>query len=62
MRALILAEIGFTDVLVGFRSKSGGADEHGIDVLRRLQLGMGSDERYLLFRESTTCGWIERDD
>lgn len=62
MRALFLAEIGFTSVLVGFGSQFRGADAHGINTLRRLQLSMGSHERYLLFRESTTCGWIERDD
>ena len=60
MRALFLAEIGFTSVLVGFGSQFRGADEHGINVLRRLQLRIGSHERYLLFRESATYPWIER--
>ena len=32
MRALFLAEIGFTSVLVGFGSQFRGADEHGINV------------------------------
>ncbi len=59
MRALLLAEIGFTSVLVGFGSHFRGADVHGIRILRRLQLSMGSHERYLLFRDNTTCGWIE---
>ena len=60
LTGLFLAEIGFTSVLVGFGSQFRGADEHGINVLRRLQLRMGSHERYLLFRESATYPWIER--
>jgi len=62
MRALFLAEFGFTSVLVGFGPQFRGADKQGIRILRALQLSMGSPERYLLFRDSTTYGWIERDD
>jgi hypothetical protein len=62
MRALFLAEIGFTSVLVGFGSQFRGADRQGIKILRSLQLGMGTYERYMLFRESATYRWIERND
>lgn len=60
MRALFLAEIGFTSALVGFGLQFEGNDRHNIRILRALQFNMGSPERYLLFRDSTTWGWIER--
>ena len=60
MRALFLAEIGFTSVLVGFGPQLEGDDRHYINTLRGLQFSIGSPERYLLFRDSTTWGYIER--
>jgi hypothetical protein len=60
MRALFLAEMGFTSVLVGFGSQFEGHDRHYIKILRGLQFNTGGPERYRLFRDSTTWGWIER--
>jgi hypothetical protein len=46
-RALLLTEMGFTSVLVGFGSQFTGADEHDLGVLRSLQLTLGSRDRRL---------------
>ncbi|MGH3677223.1 MAG: hypothetical protein ACRDU5_16070 [Mycobacterium sp.] len=60
-RALFLTEIGFTSDLVGFARQFRGADEHGIVVLRSLQVTINRDGRYLLFSENATYPWIRRD-
>ena len=59
-RALFLTEIGFTSDLVGFARQFRGADEHGIVVLRSLQVTINRDKRYLLFIENATYPWIRR--
>lgn len=59
-RALFLAEIGFTSSIVGFAPQFRGADEHGVTVLRSLQVTINRGKRYLLFKENATYPWIRR--
>jgi len=59
-RALFLTEMGFTSSLVGFATQFRGADEHGIIVLRSLQVTINRGKRYLLFSENATYPWIRR--
>ena len=59
-RALFLTEMGFTSSLVGFATQFQGADEHGIIVLRSLQVTINRGKRYLLFSENATYPWIRR--
>ena len=59
-RALFLTEMGFTSELVGFARQFRGADEHGINVLRSLQVTINRGELPLLFIENATYPWIRR--
>jgi hypothetical protein len=59
-RALFLTEIGFASSLVGFAPQFRGAEEHGIMVLRSLQVTINRGKRYLLFSENATYPWIRR--
>jgi hypothetical protein len=60
-RALFLTEMGFTSDLVGFARQFRGADEHGIGVLRSLQVTINRGDRYLLFSENATYPWLRKE-